>query len=108
MGQMIDRAHRDLAEEDIQKIAATYRSFVDGEDVEELGYAHVAGLDELEENSFVLTPGRYVGLEEGEEDDEPFDEKMERLTSELGELFKESDDLEELIRENLGAIGHEI
>lgn len=106
MGQMIDRAHRDLSEEDIQKIAATYRSFVEGEDVEELGYAHVAGLDELEENSFVLTPGRYVGLEEGEEDDEPFDEKMERLTSELGELFKESDDLEELIRENLGAIGY--
>ena len=108
MGQMIDRAHRDLAEEDIQKIADTYKGFAKGEDVEELGYAHVAGLDELEENFFVLTPGRYVGLEEGEEDDEPFDEKMERLTSELGDLFKESDDLEELIRENLGAIGYEI
>lgn len=106
MVQMIDRAHRDLSEEDIQKIADTYKDFVKGEDVEELGYAHVAGLDELEENSFVLTPGRYVGLEEGQEDDEPFDEKMERLTSELGELFKESDDLEELIRENLGAIGY--
>lgn len=108
MGQMIDRAHRDLSEEYIQKIADTYKDFVKGADVEELGYAHVAGLDELEENSFVLTPGRYVGLEEGEEDDEPFDEKMERLTSELGELFKESNDLEELIRENLGAIGYEI
>lgn len=108
MGQMIDRAHRDLTEEDIQKIAGTYKDFVKGEDVEELGYAHVVGLDELEENSFVLTPGRYVGIEEGEEDDEPFDEKMERLTSELGDLFKESDDLEELIRENLGAIGYGI
>lgn len=49
-----------------------------------------------------------MGLEEGEEDDEPFDEKMGRLTSELGELFKESNDLEELIKENLGAIGYEI
>lgn len=108
LGNMIDRAHRDLAEEDIQKIADTYKDFVKGEDVEELGYAHVAELDELEENSFVLTPGRYVGLEEGQEDDEPFDEKMERLTSELGDLFKESDNLEELIRENLGAIGYGI
>lgn len=108
LGTMIDRAHRDLSEDDIEKIADTYKNFVGGKDVEELGYAHVADLKEIEENSFVLTPGRYVGLEEGERDDEPFDEKMERLTSELGELFKESNDLEELIRENLGAIGYEI
>ena len=108
MGHMIDRAHRDLKEEDIDRIAGTYRSFVAGEDVEELGYAHVADLKEIEENGFVLTPGRYVGLEEDDEDDEPFDEKMERLTGELGELFTESDRLEKLIRKQLGAIGYGI
>ncbi len=107
-GYMVDRAHRDFAEEDIENIAQTYRDFVAGKDVEEPGYSHVADLKEIDENSFVLTPGRYVGLGVDEEDDELFEEKMERLTEELGELFKESDDLEELIRENLEAIGYEV
>lgn len=107
-GHMVDRAHRDLSEEDIKKISNTYKDFVAGKDIEELGYAHQADLKEIEENSFVLTPGRYVGLEEDEDDGEPFEEKMDRLTSELGELFEESNKLEKLIRENLEAIGYEI
>ncbi|VTU60031.1 putative type I restriction-modification system, M subunit [Lactobacillus reuteri] [Dolosigranulum pigrum] len=106
MGHMVDRAHRDLSAEDIQKIAQTYQDFVKGKAVEELGYAHVADLAEIEENNFVLTPGRYVGLEEVEDDGEPFDEKMERLSSELGELFEESNQLESLIKEQLGEIGY--
>lgn len=107
-GHMVDRAHRDLSEEDIKKISNTYKDFVAEKDIEELGYAHQADLKEIEENSFVLTPGRYVGLEELEDDGEPFEEKMDRLTSELGELFEESNKLEKLIREQLGAIGYGI
>lgn len=108
MGHMVDRAHRDLTEEDILKIADTYKSFTEGLDVEELGYSHVADLNEIEENNFVLTPGRYVGLEEVEDDGEPFEEKMERLTDELGQLFAESRKLEDQIREQLGDIGYGI
>lgn len=107
-GHMVDRTHRDLSEEDIKKISNTYKDFVAGKDIEELGYAHQADLKEIEENLFVLTPGRYVGLEELEDDGEPFEEKMDRLTSELGELFEESNKLEKLIREQLGAIGYGI
>ena len=108
LGHMVDRAHRDLADADIEKIVQTYKAFVAGKDVEELGFAHVGDLEEIQANSFVLTPGRYVGLEEEEDDGEPFDEKMERLTEELGQLFKESADLEKLIKENLEAIGYEV
>ncbi len=106
IGHMIDRAHRDLSNKDIDRIAGTYKDFVDGKDVQELGFAHVADLEEIEENNFVLTPGRYVGLEEVEDDGELFEEKMERLTSELSELFEESHRLEALIKEQLGEIGY--
>lgn len=68
MGHMVDRAHRDLSQQDILTIADTYKQYTEGVDVEELGYAHVAELEEIEENNFVLTPGRYVGLEEVEDD----------------------------------------
>ncbi|MGB4609229.1 MAG: class I SAM-dependent DNA methyltransferase [Saccharofermentanales bacterium] len=108
IGHMVDRAHRDLSAEDIERIAGTYKDFVTGKDVEEAGYAHVADLEEIEENNFVLTPGRYVGLEEIEDDDEPFEEKMERLTTELSQLFEESHKLEDLIKKNLGEIGYEL
>ena len=108
LGHMVDRAHRDLTDEDIEKIANTYRDFVSGKDVEEAGFAHVADTKEIESHSFVLTPGRYVGLEAEEEDDEPFDEKMERLTGELKTLFEESNKLEEQIKNQLGELGYGI
>ena len=57
---------------------------------------------------YILTPGRYVGIEEKEDDGEPFEEKMDRLTSELADMFNESHRLEEEIRKKLGAIGYEI
>ena len=56
----------------------------------------------------ILTPGRYVGIEEQEDDGEPFEEKMDRLTSELSEMFTKSHELEAEIRKKLGAIGYEI
>jgi type I restriction enzyme M protein len=108
MGHMVDRAHRNLSDGDIERIAGTYKDFVAGKDAQELGYAHVADLQEIEDNHFVLTPGRYVGLEEIEDDGELFAEKMERLTSELSELFEESHRLEALIKEQLGEIGYEV
>lgn len=108
IGNMVSRAHRDLKIEDINKISGTYHMFVKGEEVEELGYAHKADLEEIEENDFVLTPGRYVGLEEVEDDGIPFDEKMEALSAELGNLLNESHKLEKEIREQLGGIGYGI
>ena len=106
MGHMADRAHRDLSVEDIAKVSQTYKDFTNGKDIDQAGFAHVADIEEIEANNFVLTPGRYVGLEEIEDDGEPFEEKMERLTNELGLLFAESNKLEEEIREQLGELGY--
>ena len=57
---------------------------------------------------YILTPGRYVGIEEKEEDDEPFADKMTRLTTELGGMFAKSHELEEEIKKNLAGIGFKI
>lgn len=108
MGHMVDRTHRDFTEEDINKIAETFSAFQDGtlEDVK--GFCAVATTEDIAKQDYILTPGRYVGIEEQEEDDEPFDEKMTRLTSELSDMFKRSHELEEEIRQKLGAIGYDI
>lgn len=108
LGTMVSRKLRDLTEEDIQKIAATYHAFVAGELEEVKGFCAVADIEEIAKQDFILTPGRYVGIEEQEEDEEPFEEKMGRLTSELSDLFEKSHELEADIREKLGAIGYEI
>ncbi|MDO5714895.1 MAG: class I SAM-dependent DNA methyltransferase [Tissierellia bacterium] len=108
LGTMVTRAHRELSVEDIEKIANYYHDFVAGKEVDEQGFVHVADLKEIEENNFVLTPGRYVGMEEEEDDGIPFEEKMETLTSELSDLLKESHRLEEEIRKQLGGIGYEL
>ena len=68
----------------------------------------VGGLSEIAEQDYILTPGRYVGIEDVEDDGEPFDEKMKRLTSELSRMFKKSHELEEEIKKNLKAIGYEL
>ena len=108
MGTMVSRKLRELTDEDIQKIADTYTAFVDGtlEDVK--GFCAVADIAEIEKQDFILTPGRYVGIEEQEDDGEPFEEKMTRLTSELSELFDKSHELEDEIRRKLRAIGYDI
>ena len=72
------------------------------------GFCAVADLQEIEKQDFILTPGRYVGIEEVENDGEPFEEKMTRLTSELSEMFAKSHELEDEIRKKLGAIGYEV
>ena len=70
------------------------------------GFCRAASLDEIRGHNHILTPGRYVGAAEVEEDDEPFEEKMERLTAELREQMAQAMKLDELIWANLGAIGY--
>ena len=108
MGHMVDRKHRDFTAEDIQKLADTFEAFQNGtlEDVK--GFCAVATTQEIEKQDYILTPGRYVGIEEVEDDGEPFEEKMTRLTGELSTMFAKSRELEEEIRKKLGAIGYEI
>mgnify|MGYP002729897080 CR=1 FL=1 len=108
MGDMVSRKLRELTDEDIKKIADTYNAYVNGtlEDVK--GFCAVADTEKIAEQDYILTPGRYVGVEEQEDDGEPFEEKMARLTFELSDLFKQSHKLEAEIKEKLGAIGYEL
>ena len=108
LGKMESRTRKVLDEEDIKKIADTYNSFVEGTLEEEKGFCAIATTEEIKEQDYILTPGRYVGIEEKVDDGESFDEKMLKLTSELSDLFKKSNDLENEIRKNLKEIGYEI
>ena len=94
--------------DDIMKIAGTYDKYVDGELEDEKGFCAVATLEDIAKQDYILTPGRYVGIAETEDDGEPFQEKMTRLTSELSEMFKKSHELEEEIRKQLASIGFEL
>ncbi|MBX3185076.1 MAG: SAM-dependent DNA methyltransferase [Polyangiaceae bacterium] len=109
LGTMADRVHRELSDEDIAKIAGTYHRWRgDGEGTYEdvAGFCKSAKTEEIASHQFVLTPGRYVGAEEVEDDGEPFDEKMKRLVATLEEQFKEGARLEKEIRKNLGGLGY--
>lgn len=108
MGYMVDRKHRDLTDEEIQKLADTFEQFQNGtlEDVK--GFCTAVTTEDMAKQDYILTPGRYVGIEEQEDDGEPFEEKMARLTSELSDMFAKSHELEDEIRRKLGAIGYEI
>ncbi|KEO84266.1 type I restriction-modification system subunit M [Tumebacillus flagellatus] len=111
MGFMVDRTHRELSEEDIRKITDTYHAWRGqskaGYYGDVLGFNKAVNLSEIKGHEYILTPGRYVGIEDVEEDGEPFEEKMERLTSELAEQFLKSRQLEETIMKQLGGIGFE-
>lgn len=72
------------------------------------GFCAVAGIEEISAQGYILTPGRYVGIEEGDEESEPFGEKMMRLSGELGGMFEESRLLEEEIRLRLGELGYAV
>ena len=108
MGTMVTRKLRELSEDDIKKIADTYNAFIDGKLEDVKGFCAVKTTDDIAAQDYILTPGRYVGIEDKEEDDEPFDEKMTRLTSELSQMFAKSHELEEEIRKKLGAIGFNV
>ncbi len=108
MGYMVDRKHRDFTDDDINKLADTFTAFQNGtlEDVK--GFYAVVEKEDIKKQDYILTPGRYVGIEEQKEDNEPFEQKMTRLTSELSDMFEKSHQLEDEIRKKLGAIGYEI
>lgn len=103
LGQMINRRNRELTPEDIAKVADTYHNYKtdNGKYLDVPGFCKVASLDEIKEHDFVLTPGRYVGAEEVEEDDEAFADKMQRLTAELHDQFAKSHQLEARIKANI-------
>ena len=105
LGTMISRKLRELTEEDIMKLAGTYNAFVSGTLEETKGFSAVVTTEEIAAQDYILTPGRYVGIEEQEEDSEPFEEKMSRLATELYGLFNESHKLEREIRTKLEALG---
>jgi type I restriction enzyme M protein len=108
MGTMVNRRLREMTAEDIAKIAATFDAFNNGKLDEVKGFCAAVTTEEIAGQDYILTPGRYVGIEEKEGDGEPFDEKMTRLTGELSAMFKKSRELEAEIRKRLGAIGYEI
>ena len=115
MGVMVTRKLRELTDgsedpekNDIGKIADTYKAFVEGTLEDEKGFCAVVTTEEIAKQDYILTPGRYVGIEDQEDDGEPFEEKMTRLTAELSQLFIKSHDLESEIKARLGAIGYDI
>lgn len=109
MGTMVNRRLRELTDEDIKEVANIYHAYKNNENYEDKqGLCKRANIEEIKANDYILTPGRYVGIEEAEDDGEPFEEKMERLTKTLSEQFKKSKELEEEIRKQLGGIGYEL
>ena len=108
LGTMITRKLRELTDEDIAMIADAYKAYCDGTLEDQKGFCAVVDTEEIAKQDYILTPGRYVGIVEQEDDGEPFEEKMARLTGELSELFAQSHTLEEDIRQKLEAIGYGI
>ena len=109
LGYMKDRVLRDFTLNDIKKIADTFHAWQQDEGYEDVpGFCKSASLEEVRKHEHVLTPGRYVGAAEQEDDGEPFAEKMQRLTAQLAEQFAESAKLETEIKKNLVGLGYGI
>lgn len=108
MGTMKSRKLRELSDDDIKKLGDTYDKYEAGTLENEKGFCAVVDTAEIAKHDYILTPGRYVGIKEQEEDKEPFDEKMKRLTGELSGLFEESHNLEAEIRKQLESLGWRI
>jgi type I restriction enzyme M protein len=111
LGTLVDRVHRELSDTDIEKVAGTYHAWRGDKDAG--AYADVPGfckkvmLDDLRRHGYVLTPGRYVGSAAQEEDDEPFEEKMERLAASLRKQREEGAKLDANISANLRELGYD-
>lgn len=108
MGTMVTRRLREMTDDDIARIAKTFDAYENGTLENVKGFCAVATTEEIARQDYILTPGRYVGIEEQADDGEPFEEKMNRLTKELAELFQQSHQLEHEIKKRLAAIGFEV
>ncbi len=110
LGTLVDRVHRELTDDDIATIAGTYHAWRGDKDAGEYadvpGFCKRATLDEIRKHGHVLTPGRYVGAEAVEDDGEPFEEKMKRLTATLREQQAEAAKLDAAIAANLKELGY--
>ncbi len=107
MGRLVDRTHRELTQEEIRQIADVYHAWKQGKGYEDKpGWWKSATIEDIRKNDYVLTPGRYVGVEEKEDDAIPFEQKMAALTAQLYEQFEESHRLEAEIRKNLQVLGY--
>jgi type I restriction enzyme M protein len=110
LGPLVDRTHRELTDEDIARIAGTYHAWRGekeaGEYTDVPGFCKSASLEEVRKHGHVLTPGRYVGAEAQEDDGEPFEEKMHRLTETLREQQAEAAKLDAAIAANLKELGY--
>ena len=106
MGYMKDRVHRDLADEDIDTITATYHNWRKGGDYEDIkGYCKSATIEEIQKHKHVLTPGRYVGIPDEEDDGIPFEDKMADLSATLKEQMEKESKLNQEIKDQLSNIG---
>jgi type I restriction enzyme M protein len=110
MGTLEDRVHRVFDSADIAKVADAYHQWRSkgGQYEDVAGFCKTATLQDIKAHDYVLTPGRYVGAEEVQEDGEPFDGKMKRLTSELSAQMVDATDLDEQIRTVLGRLGYDL
>ena len=107
LGTMITRKLRELSNDDIKKIADIYHDYQNENSYEDIpGFAKKSTLEEIKSNGYVLTPGRYVGAEDIEEDGISFDEKMKSITEELMKQFEESKELQDKITKVLRTISH--
>ena len=109
-GYLVDRVRRELEDDEIAEIARTYHAWrgedKDGKYEDIPGYCKAVTLDEIREHDYVLTPGRYVGAEELEDDGVPFEQKMAELTQQLFEQMGEAEKLDSVIKRNLEVLGY--
>jgi type I restriction enzyme M protein len=110
MGTMVDRVRKELTAEDITKIAGTYHAWRGDKDAgkykEVAGYCSSASLEEVAKHGYVLTPGRYVGAEDLEDDGEEFGKKMKRLAVTLREQLVQASKLDDSITQSLEGLGY--
>lgn len=109
IGSMVSRTLKEFSDDEIKDIANVYHSWRgtnNNQYEDKAGFCKVAKTEEIKNNEYILTPGRYVGLAEVEEDSEPFEQKMERITADLSEQFAKSKELEDQIRKSLEGLGY--
>ena len=110
MGNLVDRTHRELTDDNLARIAGTYHAWrgdkSSGTYADVLGFCKAAKLEDIRKHGHVLTPGRYVGAEAAEDDGEPFEDKMKRLTATLQKQQAEAAKLDAAIAANLKELGY--